>query len=153
MSPIRFPFAIALTMLLTLLGNAAASAPVRLFASDEKMIRDLETNSWVAWKGHDAAFFEHFLSKDHIEIHPTGIVGKAAVVEGVRSPICVVQSYALGPLTLTRVSADTVVVTYRAEQDTKCGTASVPSPVWAASLYVKRAGRWENVLYQHTPVG
>jgi hypothetical protein len=45
-----------------------------------------------------------------------------------------------------------VLVTYRAEQDTVCGTARVPSPVWATSLYVKRAGKWLNVLYQHAPV-
>ncbi len=130
---------------------AQASKPPSLSPADDKAIRELETNSWVAWKGHNAAFFEHFLSDDHVEIHGYGIAGKAAVVDGVRSPACVVQSYSLGPLSLTPVSADTVLVTYRAEQDTACGKAKVPSPVWATSLYARRAGRWVNVLYQHTP--
>ena len=75
------------------------------------------------------------------------------MVDGVRSPACVVQAYSLGPLALTPVSADTVLVTYRAEQDTTCGTQKVPSPVWASSLYARRGGRWVNVLYQHTPTG
>ena len=130
---------------------AETPAPATLSSSDETLIRDLEAKSWVAWKNHDAKFFEQFLSDDHVEIHGYGVVGKAAVVDGVRSPACVVQAYTLGPLTLTPVSADAVLVTYRAEQDTTCGTQKVPSPVWASSLYAKRGGRWVNVLYQHTP--
>ena len=118
----------------------------------EALIRELESKSWIAWKNHDAVFFEQFLSDDHVEIHGYGIAGKAAVVESVRSPVCVVQSYTLGPLSVTPVSPDAMLVTYRAEQDTLCGSARVPSPVWATSLYAKRSGRWVNVLYQHTPV-
>ncbi len=131
----------------------AADAPAQttLSSSDEASIRDLETRSWVAWKNHDSAFFEQFLSDDHVEIHAYGVVGKRAVVDGVRSPACVVQTYSLGPFTLTPVAADAVLVTYRAEQDTTCGTQKVPSPVWASSLYARRSGRWVNVLYQHTP--
>jgi len=121
-------------------------------SADEAAVRDLEARSWVAWQNHDAAFFEQFLSDDHVEIHGYGLAGKAAVVEGVRSPFCKVQSYALGPLSVTPVSADSMLVTYRAEQDTTCGKARVPSPVWASSVYARRAGRWVNVLYQHTPV-
>ena len=128
---------------------APAAAPP---ASDETLIRTLEADSWVAWKNHDGAFFEQFLSDDHVEIHGYGVAGKAAVIAGVRSPACVVRSYALGPLTLTRVAEDAILVTYRAEQDTRCGQQQVPSPVWASSLYARRMGRWVNVLYQHTPV-
>ena len=131
--------------------DAGSTSAVTLSASDQAAIRDLETRSWVAWKNHDAAFFEQFLADDHVEVHTNGIAGKAAVVAGVRSPACVVQDYSIGPLPLVPVSADTVLVTYRAERNTACGTAKVPSPVRATSLYAKRAGRWVNVLYQHTP--
>jgi uncharacterized protein (TIGR02246 family) len=131
---------------------AAASTSAADASTDEAAVRDLEARSWVAWQNHDAAFFEQFLSDDHVEIHGDGVVGKAAVVEGVRSPFCKVQSYTLGALAVTAVSPDAMLVTYRAEQDTTCGKARVPSPVWASSVYARRAGRWVNVLYQHTPV-
>ena len=131
---------------------AETSPPASPASSDEALIRALEADSWVAWKNHDAGFFEQFLSDDHVEIHGDGIAGKAAVVAGVRSPACVVHAYSLGPFSLTRVAADAVLVTYRAEQDTTCGEQKVPSPVWASSLYARRMGRWVNVLYQHTPV-
>ncbi|MCK9686673.1 nuclear transport factor 2 family protein [Scleromatobacter humisilvae] len=143
--------AVVLALVATSPLAAETSAAPMLSASDQAAIRDLEARSWVAWKSHDSAFFEQFLSDDHVEIHGDGVAGKAAVVDGVRSPACVVRSYALGPLTLVAVSANAVLVTYRAEQDTTCGTQKVPSPVWASSLYAKRGGRWVNVLYQHTP--
>ena len=151
MRPTSLLPAVALALAATSPFAAETSAAPTLSASDQASIRDLEARSWVAWKNHDSAFFEQFLSDDHVEIHGYGVVGKAAVVDGVRSPACVVQAYTLGPLTLTPVSADAVLVTYRAEQDTTCGTQKVPSPVWASSLYAKRGGRWVNVLYQHTP--
>jgi hypothetical protein len=135
----------------TLAAAAESPDPSTLSATDEMLIRQLESKSWVAWKAHDGAFFEDFLSDDHVEIHGYGIAGKSAVVAGVRSPSCVVQSYSLGPFTVAKTSVDSVLVTYRAEQDTLCGGTRVPSPVWATSLYVKRSGRWLNVLYQHTP--
>jgi hypothetical protein len=139
---------VLIATLFALVTTLTAAAPS---SSDAAFIRELESKSWVAWKNHDAIFFEQFLSDDHVEVHGHGIMGKAAVVEGVRSPACVVQSYLLGPLSLTLVSPDAMLVTYRAEQDTHCGNARVPSPVWASSLYAKRSGRWVNVLYQHTP--
>jgi hypothetical protein len=142
---------LALLMATTFAGAAESPDPTTLSASDETLIRELEARSWVAWKTHDAAFFEQFLSDDHVEVHGYGITDKSAVVAGVRSPVCVVQSYSLGPLTVAKTSTDSALVTYRAEQDTLCGGARVPSPVWATSLYVKRVGRWVNVLYQHTP--
>jgi len=140
-------------LLATAFGSAAAALDaVDLAAADEAQIRQLESRSWVAWKNHDVAFFEEFLADDHVEVHGYGVTDKAAVIAGVRSPTCVVQTYSLGPFTVARTSADSVLVTYRAQQDTLCGGTRVPSPVWATSLYVKRAGRWVNVLYQHTPV-
>ena len=136
----------------TLAGAAEPLTPATSSLSDEATIRELESKSWIAWKNHDAIFFEQFLSDDHVEIHGYGVVGKGAVVESVRSPVCVVQSFTLGPLSVTVVSPDVMLVTYRAEQDTLCVSTRVPSPVWATSLYAKRSGRWVNVLYQHTPV-
>jgi hypothetical protein len=133
-----------------------AAAPVSAFDAEpgpeEASVRALEAASWRAWQDHDAAFFEQFLSADHVEVHAQGIVGKAAVVAGVRSPACVVRTYSLGPISATRVAEDTWLLTYRAEQDSACGGQPVPSPVWATSLYARRDGRWVNVMYQHTPL-
>jgi uncharacterized protein DUF4440 len=110
----------------------------------------LEKQSWEAWKKRDGKFFETFLSDDHVEVGFGGRTNKATVVAGVASPVCVVKSYAVDKFELTRLDANTALLTYRAEQDTTCGGNAVPSPVWASSLYVKRGKRWLNALYQQT---
>lgn len=51
-----------------------------------------------------------------------------------------------------RVSGDTAMLVYRANQDTVCGTAAVPSPVLTTSVYVKRDGRWQNFLYEQNVI-
>jgi hypothetical protein len=132
--------------------SAEQGAAPAASTGDVNFVRELEMKSWVAWKAQDAAFFEQSLSEDHVEIHGNGMTGRAAVVSGVRSGICVVQSYSLGAMSAAVIAPDVVLVTYRAEQETRCGSAKVPSPVSVASLYVERSGRWLNVLYQQTPV-
>jgi hypothetical protein len=136
--------------LVALLGGSvvqAAPAP-----SLEDTLIALEKQSWAAWQDHDTGFFERFLSDDHVEMQDRGPAGKAPVLTGVRAG-CVVKSYAVDRFKLTRFSPETALLTYRAEQDTDCGGFKVPSPVWATSLFVKRAGRWQNALYVHTPAG
>lgn len=135
------------------LALSAAAAPA-LAAPDslEAELIKLETDSWVAWKAHDGAYFRRFLSADHVEVQPGGPTAGAEPIAGfVGSGACTVASYRIGEFKLTRFSADTALLTYRAEQDTTCGTAKVPSPVWATSLFVRRDGKWANALYVHTP--
>ena len=62
------------------------------------------------------------------------------------------EDYALSDFRLTVFGQTTALLTYRAAQDTVCGTQKVPSPVWATSLYIKREGRWVNALYSHTAI-
>lgn len=130
-------------MPLALLAAAAVSLSDQLI--------DLEKQSWVAWQAHDAAFFGRFLSDDHVEVGAAGPYGKKVVVAGVAAG-CTVKSYSVDHFTVTKLGPDSALVTYRAAQDTTCGGSAVPSPVWATSLYMKRQGRWQNVLYEHVPI-
>ena len=135
----------ALAALLTL-GTAPSPDPL------ESQLTTIEKQSWVAWKARDGRFFQDFLSDDHVEVGNTGIATKAQVVAFVGSPVCVVASYAVDHFRLTRFDDHTALLTYRAEQDTKCNGAPVPSPTWVSSLYVLRNGKWQNALYQHSGV-
>jgi len=85
-----------------------------------------------------------------VEVGFGGVADKAAVLATVRSRGCVVKSYSVTDLALHRLSADTALLTYHAAQDTVCGSVPVPSPVWVASLYVRRGGRWLNAVYQQS---
>ncbi len=111
---------------------------------------NLEKQSWAAWQHRDGAFFDRFLSEDHVEVGFGGITRKAAVVAGVSSSTCVVHSYAVDHFELTQLAPATAVLTYHAAQETLCAGRPVPSPVWVSSLYVFRAGRWLNAVYQQS---
>ena len=51
-----------------------------------------EKQSWEAWKNRDGRFLPDFLSDDHVEVGFDGVIGKASVVAGVGSPVCVVEA-------------------------------------------------------------
>ena len=143
------------TAVLGALAMAGLAAPALAAPSPEPLEAKLiamEQASWVAWQGHDGKFFDRFLSDDHVEVGIGGPGDKKGVVAGVAGGGCTVASYAVDHFSFTRFSPDSALLTYRATQDTKCGGAPVPSPVWASSFFVKRNGRWQNVLYVHTPI-
>lgn len=116
----------------------------------QEQLTAIEKQSWVAWQAHDGKFFQSFLSDDHVEVGTTGIATKAQVVAYVGSGSCVISHYSVDHFHATRFDTGTALLTYRAEQQTTCGGAVVPSPTWVSSLFVRRNGKWVNALYQHT---
>ena len=50
--------------------GVASAAPAAAPKPDplEATLIALERASWVAWQGHDGAFFDRFLSDDHVEV-------------------------------------------------------------------------------------
>jgi hypothetical protein len=121
----------------------AAEDPV-----EAQLVR-LEKQSWAAWKDRDGAFYDRFLSDDHLEIGAYGVGNKAQVVAFVGSAACTVESYSLGAMRFQRIDERTALLAYRSDQKAVCGGAPV-EPAWVTSLYVNRGGRWQNVLYQRT---
>ena len=136
--------------------SAGIAAPAPAAAAPSKTETELvalEKASWAAWQKMDSAFWSRFLSDDHIEVSGfVGSTGKADVIRGISSKVCTVKSYNVDHFTFRQMDPKTAVLIYRAEQDTTCGGMKVPSPVWATSVYQKRGGRWQNILYEHTPV-
>jgi len=146
---------IAFVALVALLAISASSAPRSESRKNDSRaleadIMKLEKDSWEAWKARDGKFYENFLSADHVELGSAGPADKRTVVQVVASPACVVKSYSLSDIKVTAFSETTVVVTYRAEQDTLCNKVQIPSPVWISSLYIRRDGRWLNALFQQS---
>lgn len=131
-----------------------ALLPLAAAAADplEDELIAMEKASWVAWKAHDSKFYETFLSDDHLEIHGMGVGGKGGVVALVAAAACTVESYTVDHWEFRRLSADSALLNYRAEQKTTCAGVAVPSPVRATSVFARRDGHWVNVLYQHSAV-
>ena len=146
----KFALRFALIVSAIPMGFADQTPPVNEAALKEELVK-LEKQSWEAWKNRDGKFFQEFLSEDHIEVGFGGIANKKEVVEFVASPVCTVKSYELDHFELKLLDSNTALLTYREAQDTTCHKV-VPSPCWVSSLYMRREGRWQNVLYQQSQI-
>lgn len=137
-----------------LLAFAAASASHSPDQKLEARLTAMEKASWAAWQNMDVPFWEDFLSDDHIELNAfVGPVGKAVVIGGIAKKVCKVRNYKVDRFTFRRLDENTAILVYRADQDTSCGSVTVPTPSWATSIYQRRAGKWKNVLFELTPIG
>ena len=121
--------------------------------SAEAHLIDLERQSWAAWQKKDLAFWERHLSADHVEMDgPDGPQDRTYVLKGVATRKCAVASYDLDRFTFRQLDADTAMLVYHASQLFACGDKRIPNVGWVTSLYQRRNGRWENVLFQHMVV-
>ncbi len=137
---------VILSLLMPFPGRAAEEHPALL---RNELIK-LEKQSWAAWKNHDGNFFKGFLSDDHMEVGVGGPSKKAQVITGLASGVCEVKDYTLKNFELHPLTENLALLTYYESQETSCGGNTMPSPCWVSSLYMRRGGRWFNVLYQQT---
>jgi len=114
----------------------------------------LERQSWEYLKSRNRAGMRHFLANDAVLIFAGGTrLFKSEMLDDMM-PNYRLDSYAIDPQYGLRViSPDVAVLLYRvtsrgAERFDRTETTKV----LASSLYVRRDGRWWNVLYQETPV-
>ena len=128
---------------------AKPRAPRVTKAQLQKQISEMETALWTAWKNKDAKPFEMHLSADSINVGDFGVGGKSGIAEGMK--MCEVKSFSLSDWKLTKLSASTALITYKATQDATCGGTAVPGTVWASSIWMKRKAAWQAVFHQETP--
>ena len=127
---------------------AAAAAPPT--PSVEQTLIDLEKQSWAAWQTKDLAFWERHLSSDHVELDgPGGPQDRTFVIKGIAERRCDVASYNLDKFTFRQLGSDAGMLVYHAVQEFACGDKRVPSVGWVTSLYRRRDGRWQNLLFEH----
>ncbi len=112
----------------------------------------MEKQAWEAWKTKNGAFFQTLLSEDSIQVGSEGVANKATIVKVIASPMCEVRSYSMDNFQMIMMDKKTAILTYKAMQDATCGGKTIPSSVWATSMYVKRDGKWVSNFHQETPV-
>lgn len=111
---------------------------------------DLESRVWDALARGDAAADRELLSSDFVGVYPTGFADRADHV-GEVSDGPSVASYAIEDARLIEVSADAVMLCYRAEYQ-RPGREQGET-MFISSLWVQRDGRWWNTFSQDTPAG
>jgi hypothetical protein len=109
-----------------------------------------EKKLWEAWKNKDVKPFKAHLSPNSVMISENGLESKDSILKFIEGHDCVVKSYELSDFKVTWVDSDAALLTYKATQDATCGGTAAPAAVWAASLYVRRGGKWYAATHQET---
>lgn len=136
---------LAITAGLAVTAAAAAPSP-----STERTLVALEKQSWAAWRAKDVAFWKRHLSADHVEMDgPNGPKDRNYVISGVANRQCSVSSYVLDNFTFRKLGPGAAMLVYHASQEFACGDKRIPNEGWVTSLYVRRDGRWQNMLFEH----
>ena len=120
-------------------------------ADVEQKLTVAEKQLWEAWKNKDMGPFKQHLTDDTVMVDPGGITqGKDKAVDFMTKNPCDVKSYSLGDMKVDWIDKDTALVTYKAQSDATCGGQKTPESVYAASLWVKKNGKWLGAFHQET---
>lgn len=132
--------------------NPIADAPT----ANSLLALDRQANE--AFFQGDAAYFEGLLSDRFVMLGPGGArMDKAATTGMVAGASCDVKdAWTLDEPRLSPIDADTYVLTYRGTFDGTCTTdgrtVEAPSPVRAASVWVRSGGEWLAAFHGENPI-
>jgi hypothetical protein len=99
---------------------------------------------WDAWKNKDAKPFEMHLASDGVMVGEEGIGSKNDVVKMMANMPCEVKSFTLTDWKLSRINANTALLTYKGAADGTCMGTAIPT-TWSK-------GTWQALFHQETPV-
>lgn len=140
----------AIILCMALLLTAASAASDRSEEELKAHIIALDTEGWNAWAKNDPTWFIRNTTDSFVSISSTGVSIKSEVIEGIPTD-CKVLSFSLSDFSFTRLDENAVLLTYTANQDAICGSEKAPSPVRVAVNYVRRHGKWLEVMYMQSP--
>lgn len=135
--------------------NANAVKPAGAAPSVEALF-DKDKKANEAWIKNDIAFFEGMLSDNFVSFNNGQRSDKTAELAMLKALKCDVKSWSLEDPQMSKINDDTYVVSYRGNFDGTCTwegkTEKVPSPVRAASIWVRDGENWKGVYHSETPI-
>ena len=117
--------------------------------SVEAQIIALEKASWEAWKNRDAKWYQNNLTDDALNVTSGSVSDKSQQIKNLGD--CEVKSFSLDNFKFLSLDKNAALITFTAVMDAVCNGKTVPSTALASSVYVKRDGKWLNILYTDTP--
>jgi hypothetical protein len=111
----------------------------------------LEKQGWESMKGSDQRVAPFALGDDFVAVMSDGDrldrAGFLALLADVR-----VTSYSLSDETVTSLSPDAAIVTYRVKAEYRYKGEAVKEALWVSSAWAKRGGKWVSVHYHESLV-
>src|SRR5437868_868057 len=113
----RIKFSLSALLLIALaLGGSALLAQSEL----ETTLVNTERQLWDAWKAKSAQTFDQTLHPKAVTMGEHGLMDRAASIKQITTENCQVRNYTLADTKATQIDKDTVLLTYKANQDATC---------------------------------
>jgi hypothetical protein len=124
-------------------------------SSDSKQLEDeiikLDKSGWEAWKNNDATWFKLNTTENFVSLSADGISNKSQVIKATAND-CNVISYALSEIKFIYINENSVLLTYIATQDGKCGNVKLSPKLRVAANYIKQNKKWLEAFYMETKI-
>ncbi len=130
--------------------NANSAAKTAMPTADALLA--MENKAWEAWKNRDAKYFEGFVADNFVGFERGQRLTKAEMIKSLTEKPCDVKSFSLSEPHVTPVSNDAAVITYKGTADASCGGQKLPSPVTAATVFVRSGDAWKAAYHGEVPV-
>ncbi len=137
-----------------LIAIAGVVGPDGALAQDDltKQLAAIEQSLWKGWAEGDVTPFEKHLQANAVQIGAWGMAeGKEDLVAAIAAGGCTVEGYELEDWKVHRVSDDTAILTYEAEQKGACDGVELDPELYVSAVYVLENGAWKSASYQETP--
>jgi hypothetical protein len=121
-----------------------------LTTGDTGVVVDREKLAWELAKKKDRAGLAELLSEDFTEITEDGIYDKVQILDNLDH--LTLTGYSQSGFKAKQIAPDAVLLIYQATVNGNYDDHGFQGSYNAASLWVKRNGKWQNVLFQETPV-
>jgi ketosteroid isomerase-like protein len=132
--------------------NSNTNTAPKAAAPTAEALLAMETKAWEAWKNKDAKHFEGIMADNFVSFERGKRQPKAEVIKMIAGHPCDIKSFTVSDPKVTNVSSDVVAVTYRGTTDGMCEGKKIPSPVTAASVWVRSGDTWKAAYHGEVPV-
>ena len=131
--------------------NANTNAGKATAAPNKDALFAMDKQANEAWIKGDTSFFNGFLSDKFVSYDQGQRRSKADLVKMMADFKCDVKTWSVDDPQMVTIDADTVVLTYKGMFDGACsgpdGSMKLPSPIRAASIYVRSGDKWQGVFH------
>ena len=134
--------------------NANATASKAAPTVDALMALDKQANE--AYLKGDGQFFQNFLSDKFVMVENGQRHSKADAVKMISDVKCESKNMNLEEPKMSMIDADTYALVYKNTTDGTCTyqgkTEKIPSPMRAATVWIRNADKWQAVWHGETPI-
>jgi hypothetical protein len=118
----------------------------------EANIQKMEQELAQAAYANDTVPFTKYIDDNIVVFGAPGwkAVGKAQVLQGVKSNQCTANNTAMSDLAYKWISTDAVLLTYPLTEDRTCQGKTAAAKEFTSSLWHKTGGTWTTIFHQET---